>query len=194
MGEKSVEKKKLIIEKSRSVFAAKGFKAVSMKDLVDACGISRGGLYLYFSSTEEVFLEVLKADNESDDDEAIEAALKNDATASDMLILFVKEQKKQILKKDNLNLASYEFFAGHELDPRENPLKKQFDTAVRIVTRLIENGISAGEFSCSDPMGTARNLMFVVEGLKISECTMGVSEKMVDRELGFILRSLVPEE
>ena len=29
-----------------------------MKDIVEACEISRGGLYLYFGSTAEIFLEV----------------------------------------------------------------------------------------------------------------------------------------
>ena len=42
MGEKSVQKKKYILEKARAVFSEKGFKNVTMKDIVDACAISRG--------------------------------------------------------------------------------------------------------------------------------------------------------
>ena len=75
MGERSVQKKKYILEKARGVFAEKGFKNVTMKDIVDACEISRGGLYLYFSSTEELFLTVLADDNPEDDEEAVVAAL-----------------------------------------------------------------------------------------------------------------------
>jgi len=48
MGEKSVQKKRYIVEKARDVFMEKGFKKVTMKDIVEACDISRGGLYLYF--------------------------------------------------------------------------------------------------------------------------------------------------
>ena len=59
MSEKSEQKKQFIVDKARGVFAEKGYKNVTMKDIVDACGISRGGLYLYFSSTQELFLEVL---------------------------------------------------------------------------------------------------------------------------------------
>ena len=61
MGEKSLQKKKYILEKAREVFMEKGYKNVTMKDIVDACEISRGGLYLYFPGTRELFLEVLKA-------------------------------------------------------------------------------------------------------------------------------------
>ena len=51
MGDKSVRKKQYIIDKAREVFAQRGYKDVTMKDIVDACQISRGGLYLYFDST-----------------------------------------------------------------------------------------------------------------------------------------------
>ena len=56
MGEKSVQKKKYILETARRVFVEKGFKKVTMKDIVEACGISRGGLYLYFDSTSQIFM------------------------------------------------------------------------------------------------------------------------------------------
>ena len=55
MSDKSAQKKKLILETARTVFSLKGYRGVTMKDIVEACGISRGGLYLYFSSTEEIF-------------------------------------------------------------------------------------------------------------------------------------------
>lgn len=195
MGEKSAQKRKFIIDTARGVFADKGYKAVTMKDVVEACQISRGGLYLYFSNTEDLFLAVLEDENEDDDDEAVDRALKNDASASDMLALFIKEQKKEILrKKNNLTVASYEYFSGHKISGKQNPLKKQFDVAVRIVERLIETGMDNGEFYCEDPLGCARNMMYVIEGLKISSRTMGTTEEMIDRELLYVLQGLVPEE
>ena len=195
MGEKSVQKKKYILEKARAVFSEKGFKNVTMKDIVDACEISRGGLYLYFSSTEEIFLAVLADDSSEDDEEAVVAVLSGDASAGDMLALFLKEQKKEILrKKNNLTVATYEFFSLHKAQSKDNPLKNQFDTAVRIVEKLIENGVDSGEFYCENPVGCARNLMYVVEGLKIASKTIGVTEEAIDRELMYVLEGLVPDE
>ncbi len=195
MGEKSVQKKKYILEKAREVFAEKGFKNVTMKDVVDACDISRGGLYLYFSSTEELFLAVLADDTSEDDEEAVVAALSGDASAGDMLALFLKEQKKEILrKKNNLTVATYEYFSLHKVTAKDNPLKNQFDTAVRIVEKLIENGVENDEFYCENPLGCARNLMYVVEGLKIASKTIGVSEEAIDKELMYVLEGLVPDE
>ena len=195
MSEKSAQKRKYILEKAREVFAEKGFKNVTMKDIVEACDISRGGLYLYFSSTEEIFLAVLSEEVEEDDDEAITKALNNDATAGDMLALFLKEQKKEILRKKNsLVLASYEYFSSSDIPVSQNPLRKQFDAGVQIVQALIENGVSSGEFECYNPYGCARNLMYVIEGLKVSSKTIGINEDAVDRELLYILEGLVPAD
>ncbi|MCR5337637.1 MAG: TetR/AcrR family transcriptional regulator [Lachnospiraceae bacterium] len=106
MGEKSGRKKDFIIEKARDVFARKGFLTVTMKDIVEECGISRGGLYLYFEDTGSLFLEVLRKERESDSGEEIEEA----ETSVEMLSAFLREQKKEILGgKDSLIGALYEY-------------------------------------------------------------------------------------
>ena len=69
-------------------------------------------------------------------------------------------------------------------------MKNQFDTAVLIIQKLIEEGVENGEFYCEDCEGTARNIMYVIEGLKISAQTIGVTEKSVDREIRYLLQGL----
>lgn len=194
MGEKSLQKKRYIVETARKVFMEKGFKSVTMKDIVEACDISRGGLYLYFNSTSEIFLDVLKLEAEETDD-VFSDNITEDATAADILMLFLKEQKKELLrKKDNLTVAVYEFFFAGEVPKKDNILKKQFDSAVKIIEKLIEAGVENGEFYCEDCRTTARNIMFVLEGLKISVQTIGVTPEMVDEELMYILSGLGIEE
>ena len=89
MGEKSIQKKKYILETARKVFVEKGFKKVTMKDIVEACGISRGGLYLYFDSTSQIFMEVMRLETQEADD-VFSDSIKEDATAADILILFLQ--------------------------------------------------------------------------------------------------------
>ena len=190
MGEKSIQKKRYILETARKVFVEKGFKRVTMKDIVEACDISRGGLYLYFDSTSQIFLEVLKLESEETDD-VFSDSITEDATAADILILFLKEQKKELLrKKDTLTQAIYEFYFENQLGKKDNVLRKQFDSAVKIIEKLIETGVENGEFYCEDCEGTARNIMFVLEGLKICAQTIGITADTVDREIIYILRTL----
>lgn len=190
MGEKSVQKKKYILETARNVFVEKGFKKVTMKDIVEACNISRGGLYLYFENTSQIFLEVLRLESEETDD-VFSDNITEDATAADILVLFLQEQKKELLRKKNtLTQAIYEFYFENQPGKKNNVLKKQFDSAVKIIEKLIEIGVDNGEFYCEDCQETARNIMFVLEGLKISAQTIGVTAETVDRQIMFILKSL----
>lgn len=190
MGEKSIQKRKFILKTAKGVFMEKGFKNVTMKDIVEACDISRGGLYLYFESTEQIFLEVLKMDSEEGED-VFSDGIADDATAAEILLLFLKEQKKELLRKKNsLTKAIYEYFFDNHPPRKENILKKEFDAAVLIIERLIETGVENGEFICEDCGGAARNMMYVLEGLKISAQTIGISSETVDKEILYFLRSL----
>ena len=76
---------------------------------------------------------------------------------------------------------------------KDNVLKLQFDSAVKVIEKLIETGVENGEFICEDCKGTARNIMYVLEGMKISAQTTGISSDAVDRELMFILRGIGAE-
>lgn len=194
MGEKSVQKKKYILEKARQVFVEKGFKSVTMKDIVEACEISRGGLYLYFDSTEQILMEVLQMEADETDDVFTENITQED-TAADILTLFLKEQKKELLqKKNNLTVAVYEYFFAHNPTDKNNMLRRQFDAGVRAIEKLIEAGIASGEFYCEDPKGAAANIMYVLEGMKIGAQTFGITEKMVDEQLLYIMQGLIIED
>lgn len=193
MGEKSVQKKKYILETARKVFVEKGYKNVTMKDIVETCGISRGGLYLYFDSTEQILLEVLQMEADETDD-VFSQNITQDDTAADILTLFLKEQKKELLqKKNSLTVAIYEYFFSHKATDKNNMLRKQFDAGVRVLEKLIEAGIASGEFYCEDPKGAASNIMYVLEGMKIDAQTFGITEKMVDEQLLYIMQGLIVE-
>lgn len=191
MGEKSEQKRKYIVETARHIFEEKGYKQVTMKDIVEACNISRGGLYLHFADTAAVFCEIMRL--ECKDVGVFPGEdIEEDATAADILILFLKEQKRRILRKENsLDRAIYEFyFDNGELPRKDNLLKQQFETSVRILKKLIETGVENGEFTCGDCEGKARSIMYVMEGLKINARTMGIKDEAIDREILYILSEL----
>ena len=48
-----------ILKTSLLLFLQKGFKEVTMKEIVKSSGFSKGAFYHYFSSKEEVFKEVI---------------------------------------------------------------------------------------------------------------------------------------
>ena len=192
MSGKSDSKKQYIIEKATEVFACKGFRSVTMKDIVEACGISRGGLYLYYSSTEEVFRAVCEAQDETDAGEKDISEFLAQAKASQLLLWFIKEQKKSILRrKSSLIAARYEyaFYRRENGDAKE--AHTVFDTAAAVLKNILIRGNESGEFDCEDPDSTALSMMYAIEGMKVCAASFGLSEKKVDSELLFLMSQFV---
>ncbi len=187
MGEKSLQKRKYILEKARGVFCQKGYRAVTMKEIVEACGISRGGLYLHFINTKDLFEAVLAQEHIN-----TEAVLRNakvqNASPGEMLLLYLNAQKKVILKKkDNLSTAIYEYMFDNKIRGKNNPVRRQFEASVAVLESLIAEGVAQEWMVCEDIAEAARNIAYTFEGLKISSCTIGVSAEVVDKEIAYIM-------
>ena len=189
MGDKSIQKKQYIIDVAAKVFSEMGYKNVTMKDVVDACDISRGGLYLYYESTSELFIDVMKSQAAAGED--FTSLISDDATAADILLLFLQEEKKELFKKKgNLNRAYFEFYFDARPSKADNVYKKKFDNNVKMIGKLIEIGVESGEFVCDDPLTAAFNIVYLIEGLKVTSGTIGVSPDSFDRQILYILQSL----
>ena len=190
MSDKAAKKKQYILDTAKKVFAQKGFKNVTMKDIVEACDISRGGLYIYFDSTETIFLECLKELGDGAAD-----PLKGHS-AGDALVMFLNELKKEVISKDNdLSVAIYEYlFLKYASGEKSDYLANRYNDKVAILTKILEEGSESGELYCEDCALTARNIMYTMEGLKVGADTFGVTEKEVDMHLLYILSGLIVEE
>lgn len=180
MGDKSLQKKKFIVEKAKEVFCQQGFSSVTMKDIVEACEISRGGVYLYFSDTKEIFEAVLA----SEERPVIGTWTKDDALG-DILYTYLDEQKKEILKKkDNLAMAGFEYSYANKKD---SILKKQFQEDLKAMEKLISDGVAKKWMSCDNPAVAARNIMYTIEGMKVTSQTVGITADAIDKEIEFML-------
>ena len=189
MSDKAAKKKQYILDTAKGVFAKKGFSNVTMKDIVDACEISRGGLYIYFDNTEQILLECL----ENEDD--IYGNLSSHP-AGEALAMFLNEKKKEILlSENNLTAAVYEFLFSKYLTNTEfKPAQSEFTKTLTVLTGIIEKGVQNEEFYAEDCELAARNILYCIEGLKVASQTLGVTEKEVDDELLYMLSGLILEE
>ncbi|WHY79806.1 TetR/AcrR family transcriptional regulator [Neobacillus sp. WH10] len=58
------KKKKEILSSALACFAKKGFQAATIDDIVELSGISKGAIYNYFKSKDEIYLELMITDTE----------------------------------------------------------------------------------------------------------------------------------
>lgn len=54
------ERRRQLIEYATSLFATKGYHPTSVADIVSGVGVGKGVFYWYFSSKEELFVEILR--------------------------------------------------------------------------------------------------------------------------------------
>lgn len=184
MGDKSIQKKKLIMERAREVFCKKGYKNVTMKDIVEACEISRGGLYLYFSNTKEIFDALLEADAENKKD-LMKSEAAEDSTPGDLLLMYLSNKKKEILDDNELSKAMYEY--SFEMGKNDVAVRKYFDDEIETIKSLITDGVEQEWMVCEDISQAARDIAYSMEGLKISAQTFGISEAEIDKEITYLL-------
>ncbi len=190
MGDKSLQKKNLIVETAKEVFFKRGYRAVTMKEIVEACGISRGGLYLYFANTKELFEAVLEQENHTIQ-MVLESPVAKNANPGEILLLYLDEQKKDILKKkDNLAVAAYEYMFENKLSDSDMPIKKIFEENVTLLAKLIEDGVAQEWMVCENPSAAARNIIYTLEGMKVTSQTIGVSTNILDSQIEYIMGTL----
>lgn len=77
----------LIIKAARTLFFAKGFKEVTVDEIAKVSELGKGSIYLYFSSKEEIYAQILLNDIDIFHQQALELFNKK-KTAADSLFEF----------------------------------------------------------------------------------------------------------
>ena len=186
MGNKSVQKKKYIIEKAREVFSKNGYRKVTMKDVVEACDISRGGLYLYFADTKSLFEAVLE--EEEQDKDILDALEKEELSPGEALLTYLDRKKRTILEKKSLTAATLEYLFEQKASGAST--NAAFSDLVKRLEKLITEGVAEEWMVCDNPAVAARNIIYVLDGLRVASQTVGITETEIDQEIEYILNSL----
>lgn len=179
---KSAEKRELILKGAKNVFIRKGFSRVTMKDIIEECAISRGGLYLYFSSTDEIFVEVVKRHNSKKLDEMKESIEKSqdfDRLIDD----FFAEQKERLLHMEqSLFAAMLEFCFGHKNTSNRDFYREQFHNTKVIILEMLTFGERQHAFASDDVDRLADSILFLIEGLRSLAVTSPISAELVEKQ------------
>lgn len=189
MADKGNKTRVKIIQAAKALFIEKGYAAVSMSDLCLATGLSRGGLYRHFSSTEEVFSSLLTIDKENWEQE-MEKAIQAETSAIRMIKFFFEQFKQDISENaGRLSLATYEFERSQQ--DKHGFLHKRYESAVNMMERLLCYGQERGEFSVFEPRLEAEHLTIYLDGLKMASAAISFSAEMVAQQLDYQLNRIL---
>jgi AcrR family transcriptional regulator len=161
----SEERREQIIAAAIAVFAQHGFHDTRMDDIVKESGLSKGALYWYFESKDDIIAAIMDRfmDREI---EGMQAALKLEMPASDKLLqlggMFVEEIQGML----DLMPILYEFYASATRDKTvRKALMRYFQPMRELLAALVQQGIDGGEFAAVDPDIVAVDMIAFVEGL-----------------------------
>lgn len=191
MGNKGEETKKLIREKSCSLFARKGFKNVTMKDICIETGLSRGGLYRHYDSTQQIFLEIIDSLMDAQDNEFSEK-MEKEYPAVQILDEILERYKAEMSDSEgSLGLAIYEFYSEIQTDNNDNILLKQYEHSANVWKEFISYGIKRGEFRNVDSNELVDIILFSYQGVRMLSEIFPVNEKVPERIINHIRRELL---
>ncbi len=186
MTTKSLEKRKYILACAERVFIREGFNKVTMKDIIDECKISRGGLYLYFQSVDEIFMEVIREHNEKKL-EAIQCDVKMGYDFHKLIDEFFDNQKERLLNMNkSLITATFEFYLSHKKDFNKEFFFKQFYTSKEIILQILKFGVKPEKILDSSIELLAENIMFFLEGISTLAMSSDMTGELIDAQFNFI--------
>jgi Transcriptional regulator len=143
-------KKNAILRAARKLFFDRGFKSVTVDNIAAKAEVSKGSIYLYFDSKEEIYTRILIADNIAHH-ERIKNFSATDAPASQLLLDFARIYINYFLDDNELFRILMTFMLQTEqMNLTEEQNKEVIRTTnenIKIISEILQKGIDSGEFS-----------------------------------------------
>lgn len=187
------ETRKLIKKCACGLFASKGFKQVTMKDICEAASLSRGGLYCHYESTQEIFKEIIN-DFMSRQEDTFSEKIGQNIPAKEILNEVLEKYKAEMLDgQASLSLAIYEYFSIADVSETESELNTQYLASFKAWKNLLDYGIQTGEFNPVDIRPVFDLIIFSYQGVRMYSKLMPINEKIPQGIIEQIRKIIVKE-
>lgn len=174
-----------LLKAAKDVFIEHGYERATMKHIMDAANVSRGGLYQYFSNKEDVFETILAEALNMSLNETLDELKENVTTHWDMLLASIfGEDRQPNDKMDPLAPAKLEFFIIGRNDQRRREYGKvRYTNGVKIYATIIEQGQKSGEFNTHfDHEIIARSIVSFIDGLALEHSMLSEEDLKIKEQ------------
>jgi AcrR family transcriptional regulator len=185
----------LILEAARACIEERGLSHTTARVIARASGVSTGTITYYFSSVDEILLDVLRATSEEFTDAFVEQAQRRENAAEKLLYVIENNVPDHPEARRVWRLwLDYWALAVHrpELAVLHRERYRVYRGAIR---RIVEDGVASGEFRCVDAGQVATEFVALFDGLGLE---VAIGDEEVDagraRELlrAFVESRLLP--
>jgi AcrR family transcriptional regulator len=157
-----IQSKESILHAARSVFANKGYKQTTVREIARKARISVGGIYLYFPNKETLFLHITTkqmAEFEHDVSRLLEEPADN--AIRDYIAINVDHavRKKKFISH---HIRQY------DLKFMEPLWRDFFYSQQKLLTEMLLKGVKEGTFQIHDLPATALMILFALRGMIVT--------------------------
>ncbi len=160
-------RKNQILDAATKVFVRQGFQHARMDDIVEESGLSKGTLYWYFKSKEDIINAILHR-LFTGDIEHLESLLQAGGTASERLMQLTGDRVRGLQRMSSLVPIIFEFYAVavHQQWVKQF-INEYFQHFRTLLEELIQQGIDSGEFHQVNARNTAISFASLYDGLTL---------------------------
>lgn len=192
MNKRGNETRRLILNNAYALFAKKGFKEVTMKDICDCTGLSRGGLYRHYDSTKQIFAEILEELLQNQEDEFSQKINRHESAVSILESVLERYQMEMLDSGNSLSIAIYEFYSLPQEESGSNALLHQYLLSKEMWSRLIQYGMDRKQFRQVDIPAVFDMIVFSYQGVRMYSRLMPLDRDIPCRITGQIKALLLP--
>jgi len=192
-GDTAVVRRKILHEATR-LFSAKGYNGVSVREIVEAAGVTKPTLYYYFPSKEQLFKRII-IDLLEDFRGQLEQEVAQPGTIRERLLRICEVHFEFARRNAEQCRLAYSVYFSSERNVIDFDFNAYYMRNFEKIGEVIADGIASNELRAGNPMLMAFNFIGVVNlyimGMLYSpdDVTVdGLAERIVDLTLGGMAR------
>jgi len=184
--------KQLVKDTAKHLFSNKGYASVTMKDICDACNLSRGGLYRHYSSTKEIMVEIL-TDDKDEMQKLLECSFQKKVPAVQLFDGFLN-----MIRADIQSGANRFYFVIHEFafveSEQSEYMENRFNSAIQMLSMLLDYGKRTLEFKEFETNAVAAHIAFFRDSIVTSSISLHLPNDLIDQQLKLIKDMVIKNE
>jgi len=133
-----------------ALFARKGYAATTVREIVEAAGVTKPVLYYHFGSKEGIFLAMMR-DALGEFEATARAALSAPGTAAERILHFFDSMFELIMQHLDVMRVLDGFYYGPPQGAPFFDFEAIHQRFIEMLTDLVREGMESGEFRRADP-------------------------------------------
>jgi len=177
-------RKNAILKAARKLFFEKGFKPVTVESIARKAELSKGSIYLYYNSKEEIYTQILLNDIDKFH-KSISDLLQNPSSASESLVKLANIYVDFFLNDRELFRILMTFMLHtsdmHLPEDLNDHIVKTTNKTIGIIEQVFKYGVERGEFPATLNLRQNRNAVWgMLNGIISLHLFTGAEDKRAE--------------